>query len=212
MSFQSFAIGLQVAGPTVGRMSRRSLAVAAASAATLAAVLAVPSPASAATAQELRLRGGLTLYIPIEWRVYRHGADDVQVVTGRCAKPQGWGSTECDAFYVLGPGLIKRGAEGFGPYTGKNPFYTASDVQPCPMNRKWGESIGPKVTRGYRQVGPGHRAAYNAWQATCSSYSGGGVKARFTQREWYLPKSRILVVDQWNTPGLADTLKHADWK
>ncbi|NUP03935.1 MAG: hypothetical protein HOW71_32800 [Nonomuraea sp.] len=192
-------------------MSRRSFAVAAASAATLAAVLAVPAPASAAPAQELRLRGGLTLYIPIEWRVYRHGGD-VQVVTGRCAKPRGWPSAECDSFYVLGPGSIKRGAEGFGPYTGKNPFYTASDVQPCPFNSKWGEAIGPKVTRGYRQVGPGHKAAYNAWRATCSSYSSGGVKGRFTQREWFLPKSKILVVDQWSTPGLADTLKYADWK
>ncbi|MGW2216432.1 hypothetical protein ACWCSD_15710 [Nonomuraea sp. NPDC001684] len=194
-------------------MSRRSLAAASAAAlATLAAVLAVPGAASAAPAQQLKLRGGLTLYIPIEWVVHRKGGDVVQVVTGRCAKPQGWGSPECDAFYVLGPAAIKRGAEGFGPYTGKDPYYPASDVQPCPINRKWGEVVGPKVTRGYRQMGAGHKAAYNAWQATCVSYSGGGVKARFTQREWYLPKSGILVVDQWNTPGLADTLKYADWR
>ncbi|RSM94031.1 hypothetical protein DMB42_51740 [Nonomuraea sp. WAC 01424] len=84
-------------------------------------------------------------------------------------------------------------------------------MQPCPFNRKWGEVVGPQVSRGYRQVGPGHKAAYNAWRAKCVSYSGGGVKGTFTQREWYLPKSRILVVDQWNTPGLTDTLKYADW-
>jgi hypothetical protein len=136
----------------------------------------------------------------------------VQVVTGKCGKAQGWRTPECDAFYILGPSFIKRGAEGFGPYTGKSAFYTSSDVQACPYNEKWGEAIGPKVSRGLRQVGPGHKAAYNAWKSTCVSYSGGQVKGHFTQREWYLPKSKILVVDQWNTPGLADTLKHADWR
>ncbi|MGW0811085.1 hypothetical protein [Nonomuraea sp. NPDC002799] len=199
-------------------MSKRSLAVAALAAATLLAAplpaaSASPSAASvhAAPAQQLKLRGGLTLYIPIQWKVYGGGTDAVQVVTGKCAKPGGWGTPECDAFYVFGPGYIKRGAEGFGPYTGKRPFYTASDVQPCPVNRKWGEIIGPKVARGLRQLGPGHKAAYNAWRATCVSYSSGKVRARFTQREWYLPKTKLVVVDQWNTPGLADALKHADW-
>lgn len=154
----------------------------------------------------------MTLYVPIQWVVHRFGADAVQVVTGKCGKAQGWSTPECDSFYILGPKYIKIGAEGFGAYTGKRPFYTASDVQPCPFNDKWGEVIGPKVSRGLRQVGPGHKAAYNAWQSKCVSYSSTKVYKRFTQREWYLPKSKILVVDQWNTPGLADTLKHADWR
>ncbi|MEW9553806.1 hypothetical protein [Nonomuraea sp. NPDC050783] len=191
-------------------MFKRSLAVAAAAAATVLTA-ALPAQAATAPAQALKLRAGLTLYIPIRWVVHRFGADNVQVVTGKCGKPKGWGTPECDAFYILGPSYIKRGAEGFGPYTGKNPFYTASDVQPCPYEDKWGESIGSKVTRGLRQVGPGHKAAYNAWKATCVTYDRGTTKGHFTQREWYLPKSKILVVDQWNTPGLADTLKHADW-
>lgn len=199
-------------------MSKKHLAVVAA-----AAVLVAPASAAAASttstasttagpAQELKLRKGLTLYIPLKWVVHRFGADVVQVVTGKCGKPKGWGTPNCDAFYILGPSAIKRGDEGFRPYTGKSPFYTASDVQPCPFNQKWGESIGPKVKRGVRQVGQGHKAAYNAWQSRCVTYSGGKTKARFTQREWYLPQSKILVVDQWNTPGLADALKYADWK
>jgi hypothetical protein len=172
---------------------------------------ATNSAAKAAPAQPLKLRNGLTIYIPISWRVHKGADGVVQVVTGRCKKPQGWGSSECDAFYVFGPKYIKIGAEGFGPYTGKNAFYTASDVQPCPFNHKWGEVIGPKVTRGLRQVGTGHKAVYNVWSAKCVSFSSAKVRGRFTQREWYLPKSRILVVDQWNTPGLADVLKNADW-
>jgi hypothetical protein len=193
-------------------MHTRYVAAAALAAATLLAVPLTASAVSAASAQPLKLRGGLTLYIPIKWKVHRYGADAVQVVTGKCAKPRGWGSSECDAFYVFGPKYIKIGAEGFGPYTGKAPFYTASDVQPCPSNRKWGEYVGPKVTKGLRQVGKGHKAAYNAWKSTCVTYSGGKVRSHFTQREWYLPTSKILVVDQWNTPGLADALRYADWK
>ncbi|MEV4178356.1 hypothetical protein [Nonomuraea sp. NPDC049709] len=194
-------------------MHKRHSALFAAAGVAAATLLATALPATAAPAQQLKLRNGLTLYIPIQWKVYGTGTDAVQVVTGKCGKAQGWGTPECDAFYVFGPKYIKQGAEGFNPYTGKRPFYTATDVQPCPFNRKWYELIGPKVTRGLRQVGPGHKAAYNAWKSTCVSYSDAGtkVRTRFTQREWYLPQSRILVVDQWNTPGLADTLKHADW-
>jgi len=34
---------------------------------------------------------------------------------------------------------------------------------------------------------------------------------KLTQREWYLPQSKILVIDQWATPGLATILKNATW-
>ncbi|MGI5273171.1 hypothetical protein ACQEUU_28765 [Nonomuraea sp. CA-218870] len=192
-----------------------AVAVAAALATPTAAAASSPastSESASAPTQKLKLRKGLTLHIPTQWKVHRFGADVVQVVTGKCGKPKGWGTLNCDAFYVLGPSLIKRGDEGFRPYTGKDPFYTSSGVLQCPFNPKWGESIGPKVTRGVRQIGKGHKAAYNVWQSRCTSLSNGRTKARFTQREWYLPKSKILVVDQWNTPGLASALKHADWK
>ncbi|MGR6914038.1 hypothetical protein ACU635_07295 [[Actinomadura] parvosata] len=192
-------------------MQKRSLAVAAATGVAAITLLSLSAPAVAAPAQRLTFRG-MTLYVPIQWKVHRFGSDAVQVVTGTCGRAMGWSTPECDSFYLLGPKYIKIGAEGWGPYTGERPFYTASDVQPCPFDDKWGEVIGPKVSRGLRQVGPGHKAAYNAWQAKCVSYSGSRTYKRFTQREWYLPKTKLLVVDQWNTPGLADTLKHADWK
>jgi hypothetical protein len=190
-------------------MSKRYLAAAALAGATL---LAAPLPANAAPAQPLELRGGLTLYLPIQWKVYRVSPDWIRVVTGKCAKPKtGYGTPECDSFWVLGPKAIKEGDELFRPYTGKEPFYPATDVQLCPHNRKWGQVVGTVGAKGLRQVGPGHKAAYSEWKATCVSYSGGQVKSRYVQREWYLPKTKILIVDQWNTPGLADALKHADW-
>ncbi|MFI7642227.1 hypothetical protein [Nonomuraea sp. NPDC049400] len=190
-------------------MFKRYLAAAAVAAATL---LAVPSPASAAPAQPLKLRGGLTIYLPIEWKVYRVDPDWTRVVTGKCRNPKsGYGTPECDSFWVLGPKAIKQGDELFRPYTGAEPFYPATDVQLCPHNRKWGQTPGGAEVKGLRQMGPGHKAAYREWAFRCVSYSNGKVKSRYVQREWFLPKTKILVVDQWNTPGLAAALKNADW-
>ncbi|TDD47996.1 hypothetical protein E1286_16285 [Nonomuraea terrae] len=191
-------------------MSKRFLAVAATAA---AAVLAVPAAAHAAPAQPLKLRGGLTLYLPIEWEVHRVNPDWTKVVTGKCANPSGeYGTPGCDSFWILGPKAIKAGNELFRPYNGAKPFYPATDVQRCPHNGKWGQVLGEARAKGLRQVGPGHRAAYREWKATCVSYTDGAVKSRYVQREWYLPRTRVLVVDQWNTPGLADALRNADWK
>ncbi|MBF8189003.1 hypothetical protein ITP53_25365 [Nonomuraea sp. K274] len=191
-------------------MAKHYLAVAVVAAATL---LAAPLPVNAAPAQPLKLRGGLTLYLPIKWQVHRVSPDWIRVVTGKCAAPGGgFGTPGCDSFWVLGPKAIKEGNELFRPYTGKRPFYPATDVQRCPTNAKWGQRLGTARVTGLRQVGPGHKAAYREWKATCVSYSSGEVKSRYTQREWYLPTTRILVVDQWNTPGLADALENADWR
>ncbi|MER6946601.1 hypothetical protein ABT294_21470 [Nonomuraea sp. NPDC000554] len=189
-------------------MSKTSFAVAAVAA---AAVLLTPAAASATATRPLELRNGLTLHLPNGWKTYGKG-DWIRVVTGTCAKPQqGYGEPECDSFWVLGPKAIKVGDELFRSYNGTRPFYPATDVQLCPHNRTWGQVPGTTGVKGLRQVGPGHKASYREWKATCVSLTGGKVKSRYTQREWYLPTSKVLVVDQWNTPGLPDVLKNASW-
>ncbi|MEV0623606.1 hypothetical protein AB0I81_60535 [Nonomuraea sp. NPDC050404] len=204
-------------------MSKRYLAVAAVAAATL---LCAPLPAAssplpaassqtlnAASFQPLKLRGGLTLHLPAAWKVHRVNPDWTRVVTGKCARPgAAYGTPGCDSFWVLGPKAIRQGQEIFRPYTGARPFYPATDVQRCPHDGKLGQILGAAGTKGLRQVGPGHKAAYREWRATCVTYSGGKVRSRFTQREWHLPATKILIVDHWNTPGLADVLKRATWK
>ncbi|MEO3874547.1 hypothetical protein ABGB18_37635 [Nonomuraea sp. B12E4] len=193
-------------------MSKRCLAVAAVAAATLLAV-PLPATASAAPTQALKLRGGLTLHLPATWKAHRVAADWTRVVTGKCAKPtSSYGTPGCDSFWVLGPKASKRGDEIFRPYTGARPFYPATDVQPCPHNGAWSQVLGKIRTKGLRQVGPGHKAAYNEWNATCVTRTRFERKSRYVQREWYLPATGILVVDQWSTPGLAAALKDADWR
>jgi hypothetical protein len=193
-------------------MSKRSLAIVAAA---TAAVLMTPlSAAAAAPAQPLKLRGGLTLYLPIQWRVYGGGTDYVHVVTGRCAKPKGGFFTPgCKGFWIFGPKAIKRGANGFGPYNvNRGGYYPASDVQPCPADGRLAraEKVGGHK-KGLRQVGPGHKAAYHEFQTRCRTHSGKATGTRFTTREWYLPKTKVLVVDTWKTSGLPTALRNADW-
>lgn len=182
-----------------------------------AAALAAPGAAGAATAdssatRSLRLRAGLTLEIPATWRVYGT-ADRIHVVTGACRNPRGgFFEPGCRGFWVLGPKALRTGAAGFLPYDPDNgPFYPASDVAPCPADPRYGQVIGKAIVAGRRKVGVGHRAQYRVWPGRCVSYRNGAQRSTFRQREWYLPKERILVVDQWATPGLATILRNADW-
>lgn len=160
----------------------------------------------------LHLRAGLTLTIPTSWKVYKGYGDEVRVVTGSCrtigTSGFGFGDT-CHAFSVMGPKRIASGNE-FSPYTPNKHFYPSSDVQPCPLNKKLYWLPGGLVTKGVRQVGPGHKAYYRKWSEKCGT-SGDNITRRFSQREWYLPKSKILIVDQRNTPGLSTILKNASW-
>ncbi|HUR02551.1 MAG TPA: hypothetical protein VM347_08425 [Nonomuraea sp.] len=192
-------------------MSKRN-AVAGLAVAAALLVAAAPASASAASAARhpLKLRNGLTLSLPSSWKVYGKG-DWLHVVTGKCAKPKGaYFTSECDGFWVLGPAAVKVGHE-LNPYTPDQPFYSATDVEPCPVDHKWGQVLHGAAAKGLRQVGPGHKAYYRAWKGTCVTGTG-KVRARFVQREWYLPKTGVLVVDSWNTPGLLGVLKHAAWR
>ncbi|GGO83150.1 hypothetical protein [Nonomuraea cavernae] len=193
-------------------LAAAALAAAAVLVAPTAASAGTPATAGASAARPLQLRNGLTLNLPPGWKVYGRG-DWIQVVTGACANPRGgYGHSECDSFSILGPDAIKIGNEVFKPYTAKRPFYPATDVQACPHNHRWGQVLGGAAAKGLRQVGPGHKAHYREWKAKCVSYSNGTVKSRYVQREWYLPQSRILIVDRWNTPGLPGVLKRAVWR
>ncbi|WP_449062111.1 hypothetical protein [Planomonospora algeriensis] len=152
---------------------------------------------------------GMRLRVPSGWQTHRQG-DWMLVQTGKCDRPA-YFAPGCKGFWVLGPEAIKYGREGFGSYTGEQPFYPASDVQSCPFSAKTGQVIGKPTAVGLRQVGRGHKAKYVSWFGRCVTHRGGRQTATFAQREWFLPTSKILVVDVWNTPGLSTVLKNAVW-
>ncbi|MFF5244522.1 hypothetical protein ACFY3V_09600 [Streptosporangium sp. NPDC000095] len=191
-------------------MMKRTITLAAVAGAALL-VAQLPASASSSTA-ELRLRGGLTLRIPDSWWV-SGTADQLRVVTGACARPKGgYFQPKCKSFWVMGPKALKSGGEGFRRYDPtQGPYYPASDVAPCATNPKYGQVIGKAIAVGYRNIGVAHKAHYRVWPGRCVTYSGGEQKSTFKQREWYLPQSKILIIDQWATPGLATILKNATW-
>ncbi|WP_285707652.1 hypothetical protein [Microtetraspora sp. NBRC 16547] len=188
------------------------------------AVSVVQAPASASTSSALSassstattplsLRGGLTLELPSSWHVYG-GGDQIRVVTGACARPKShYFEPKCRSFWVMGQQAIKTGGEGFQPYNpNKGPFYPAVDVAQCATDPSLGQVLGKAIAVGYRAVGVGHRAQYRVWPGRCVRYDNGEQKSTFNQREWYLPKERVLIVDQWGTPGLPTILKNAVWR
>ncbi|MEV0968797.1 hypothetical protein [Microtetraspora glauca] len=183
------------------------------------AVLATPAAASASTSASdtkiLRLRAGLNLTVPKSWKVYKISKDWTRVVTGSCPTVHdeifGFRDSGCRSFWVLGPSAIEIGHEVFQAYTPEGPFYPATDVGPCVYDAKLSTGQMTLAAKGLHQIGPGHKAYYRAWSANCVSMNSGKVKGHFTQREWYLPKSKILFVDQWNTQGLSTVLKYATW-
>ncbi|WP_214415681.1 hypothetical protein [Sphaerisporangium fuscum] len=185
------------------------------------AVLAVPVSASAASASSdsstsrartLSFRG-MNFHIPADWRVYRHG-DGLVVATGAsCKKPEPF-APNCEGFWIFGPKAYTNVPVGGGSitYTGKYQFHPFSGVMPCPFNSKLSWYPGEKASfRGLRQVGSGHKAQYTTWPNRCVTNGSGRTTSKWTQREWFLPTSKILVVDVWNTYGLSGVLKHATW-
>lgn len=200
-------------------MFTKSCTVAAAGLAVLAATLTAPAAAFAGESgatKELHLRKGLTLTIPASWKVDTVAKDWLRVITGPCPTKgtdmYGFRDSGCHSFWVMGPKAIKVGHELFNAYTPDGPFYPATDVGPCPVKKNLYIGRSTLAAKGLRQVGAGHKADYRDWAGTCVTMSGYKVKAHYDQREWFLPTSKILVIDQWNTPGLSGILKHATWK
>jgi hypothetical protein len=152
--------------------------------------------------------GGLVLRLPGGWHVHNGpGKDSTYVTTGGCDKA----ALTCPGFRVMSTAQIKRGNE-LRPYKPGKPFYPATDVQPCPANKKLGQKLpGRPKTSGYGAVGD-KQAVYYQWTVSCATKKKSQVKSIFYQWEWYLPQSRMLIVDQWSTGDLGAILKWAKFR
>ncbi|WP_067177126.1 hypothetical protein [Microtetraspora niveoalba] len=189
---------------------------------TTAVTLAVPAAASAAVgappagipsgASALPARGtttfsfrGMNLRMPSAWKVRRYG-DTARVITGPCTDPE-YFYADCKSFWLVGPKTL-----AYWGYTGKDRYVPTLTQPSCPFGGMSLTVLGDKATsRGLRQVGRGHAAAYTAWPGYCEAQGSSGRKVHFTQREWFLPTSKILVVDLWDHKGLSGVLKNATW-
>ncbi|MFI6455546.1 hypothetical protein ACIBF6_28760 [Streptosporangium amethystogenes] len=169
---------------------------------------AAPAVASASGTKPLSFRG-MNLKIPATWKVYDY-TDRVLVATGSCKIPEPF-APNCRGFWLYGPKVIAYGAEG-RRYTGEKPFVPASGAPAgCPFEYGSIQVIGKATSTGLRQAGRGHKAKYTAWAGRCVKQKSGRQTESFTQREWFLPESKIVVVDVWGDQKLSGLLKNATW-
>jgi hypothetical protein len=173
--------------------------------------------------------GALLLRVPQEWRVHELSYGQVPL-DGGPEETDDWlllqtdpeqtcdlsaGVTPgadygCAHVMVLGPGSIAVG-HGLGPLTEDNPFALGTNPGPCPegIAADLAEPDEPGVPDVATEVAVGEgMVPYREWRLACLDDPTGFELSYHWQRTWYLPE--VLVVDNWETEGLADYLAGSD--
>jgi hypothetical protein len=149
----------------------------------------------------------LTIRLGRGWRA-GGGGDHVEVATSRACRRSA-GRVDCPGFLLLGPSQIAIASE-LAPFDPDQVWHPGSGVEGCPQDRDGLAEVTPTkpTKRGVAKVG-GKDAVYREWRVGCVDARTGEPEASYTQRVWYLKASRILVVDEWSTPGLREALAAA---
>jgi hypothetical protein len=149
----------------------------------------------------------LTIRLGRGWRA-GGGGDHVEVATSRACRRSA-GRVDCPGFLLLGPNQIAIASE-LAPFDPDQVWHPGSGVEGCPQDRDGLAEVTPTkpTKRGVAKVG-GKDAVYREWRVGCVDARTGEPEASYTQRVWYLKASKILVVDEWSTPGLGEALAAA---
>jgi hypothetical protein len=162
------------------------------------------------------LLGRLIMRAPASWRVtYSDAKGDYTVSTGSCdvqALLGSMGGSRCPSFSMIsGVGGTAGPVPTDQTYRRDQPYNPSSGVLGCPG----------KPGTGWQRLGPSNvyhesfahvstdTAYYTVWRIGCGPASSGGSTAAsfyFEQRDWYLPGSQTLIVDEYSIPGLATVL------
>ncbi|MBB5854179.1 protein kinase [Amycolatopsis umgeniensis] len=143
--------------------------------------------------------GAFTLTTPETWKLLSSATPERQLVTAdQCTGPQ------CANVLFSDNSRVDPATPAYEP--GK-PYNRSTGPRPCPSLGASAETQGSPVLqmKELRPIGT-KKAAYEEWRLTCS---GGGT---VTQRVWFLPKTQLVIVDEWNTPGLDKILEEARWQ
>jgi hypothetical protein len=150
----------------------------------------------------------MTIRLLPRWRATRDAADRVTVASGAACR-RSLGGVDCPGFLLLGPSQIAIGHE-LGPYRPERVWHPGAGVEGCPADRDGLVEQTPARPRtaGFAKVGS-KLAVYRVWVVPCLDATTLKPEGSYRQRVWYLPRSGILVVDEWSTPGLAGVLAAA---
>ncbi len=184
-----------------------------------------PSPAPAKTSGLSYSFQDLTITLPDGWKVNKDLENEgVDVTVGKpCYKTYDGENSYCRSFSMLGPVQLKTAYEG-RQWTPEDPVHPGSDVSPCILDAQSRfEGVWRQVTSVPKFVKVGsHTAYYREWRQTCrplprapagtsSAPAAEGAAPVITQRIWWLPKSQILIYDEFSIPELAGVLANATW-
>jgi hypothetical protein len=179
------------------------------------ASIAASSPPSGT--KTLRV-GQLILQVPDAWRItYSDSQGDYTVSTGDCAGDPlggGQGGSSCAAFSLISDaGPTSGPAPTTKTYDLDASYTTSTGVTGCPDEPYEWLRVGTDKPyySGYAPVTTSKTADYTVWQFSCRSV-GGKSGAAFQQRDWYLPMSKILIVDEYSIPGLSEVLATGTWQ
>ncbi|MDA8370395.1 MAG: serine/threonine-protein kinase [Nocardiopsaceae bacterium] len=149
-----------------------------------------------------------------EWLFIRTDPD------GSCAEPDWWGGHyECPHLKILGPTGIAVGY-GSGPVDENTPVYPSNQPYGCDPSYDTTAPEPADVLAPRREslADMGDRKAfYRVWSVSCTdsgedNVSVDGPTVYYEQRYWLLPESQILIVDNYQTRGLADILEDASFE
>ncbi|MFC4051847.1 serine/threonine-protein kinase [Actinomadura syzygii] len=151
------------------------------------------------------------------WRTCSKG----EPVRASLSPGQAW----CPGVHVLGRSFLDDSyAYVANRYSASDTYasmFSQDEGMSCPEHedlRAVGVQDGARLTVNRLADVGSKKAEYREWVVPCYTRddpSGYGPNRRtrftYTERLWYLPVSKVLIVDIWNTPNLARMLQHAEW-
>ncbi len=147
--------------------------------------------------------GAFTITTPEKWMLLSSAPIERYLVTAETCSNDGFQPFHCAGVIFSDNSRVDPATPAYEP--GK-PYNRSSAPRPCHAIGSPDETQGSPVLlkKELRPIGT-KKAAYEEWRLTCS---GGGT---ITQRVWFLPKTRLVVVDEWNTQDLDKILEEARW-
>jgi hypothetical protein len=210
---------------TTAKAAATATAVAVGGAAVIAVVAAPAKKAvvarpTAAAFQSFSYRT-MTLRLPVGWSASAvpvpAGAidDEMGISPGNGCRVAGYWDTGCTHVRVLGPkSLFDALPMGGSPYnTSGGGYFPAGGIMQCPGSQLW---MYQTTTPPAQTVLVGGRTA-RYWQFTvpCGPQMPNGTTPKatssFTQREWYLPQTKTLIITNGPIPRWDTILANAQW-
>jgi len=147
---------------------------------------------------------GFTIQVPAKWQVKKEG-DALRFVTGACS-PR---AAECRSFLLGGASVLRDASEG-SPYHPSRPYHPSSGAEQCVPAKKYFSGGATRISTTSVPFGKGQRALLTQWRVSCDGSTLNVTS--YTQRIWYVKAKKVIVVDNWKTPGLGAVLAKAVWR